>query len=405
MHALEIVVRLDPENGAPWRRFAIAADASLGELHEAIQAACGWEDRHLYAFIQAEEPFTVRGWTIAERASERGAPDPAKVPMATVLRAPGQRVTYWYDFGDDWMHDVFVNGLLESGPGRALLGGELAFPPEDCGGMHGYSEVAQLVRRTAGLAGGGADLDEEDRARLEWLSGWDPDRLDRQALARTFDRKELSAPKVPEAPSIEAILGGMRVSRAVSESCERMRASISGHLDPNDVVPIVRGVAGQAIVADWFARLRGSIPRDARGMGAFYAVLSATVERLEELGFDNPRCGSEAAFEMAEFLILNQSEIPYDDDLDSHVLPLLRSAALWSLDGRDGVLPLKAMMKRLMALIEMDEHSTLDRLGDELRLVPWSKAQRVRMAKLLGEYAEVSPVPDRVRRFQDELRL
>src|SRR5947209_7775893 len=38
-----------------WRRVAVRADATLGELHEVIQRAMGWTNSHLHQFIVGED--------------------------------------------------------------------------------------------------------------------------------------------------------------------------------------------------------------------------------------------------------------------------------------------------------------------------------------------------------------
>jgi hypothetical protein len=43
------------------RRILIAEQASLGELHAALQVAFGWSDEHLYAF-------QIRGWRFGDLA-------------------------------------------------------------------------------------------------------------------------------------------------------------------------------------------------------------------------------------------------------------------------------------------------------------------------------------------------
>ena len=54
--------------------------------------------------------------------------------------APGvkDKVRYTYDLGDDWVHDIVVEKLLDPDPAMAhprCTGGKRAAPPDDCGGI------------------------------------------------------------------------------------------------------------------------------------------------------------------------------------------------------------------------------------------------------------------------------
>jgi len=58
----------------------------------------------------------------------------------------GQKITYIYDFGDDWQHTIEVvklnTGVAEL---KSILctGGQRACPPEDCGSYPGYMEPSR----------------------------------------------------------------------------------------------------------------------------------------------------------------------------------------------------------------------------------------------------------------------
>lgn len=65
---------------------------------------------------------------------------------------------------------------------RRLVGGARAFPPEDCGGIHGYERCLQVVED-------GKDPDDESVVEFwEWLGNWDPERFDFEGLKRQFDK-------------------------------------------------------------------------------------------------------------------------------------------------------------------------------------------------------------------------
>lgn len=79
-----------------WRRVLVHADASLGELHQVIIAAMGWDGGHLHMFSDS----------ITQYDTPPDDEDEDQFALADVLAEPGDRLRYLYDFGDDWDHDI-----------------------------------------------------------------------------------------------------------------------------------------------------------------------------------------------------------------------------------------------------------------------------------------------------------
>lgn len=157
-----------------WRRIVVPADVTLDVLHRAVQAAMGWDDAHLHV------------WDIA--GAEYGVPDPdwdvvpeSEVAVADVC-SEGARLQYTYDLGDDWEHDITVERLLspdEAGEVPRCDAGAGACPPEDIGGVPGYSE---LVDALSGRRPGASD---RGRELADVFDGFDRERFDpRQATRR-----------------------------------------------------------------------------------------------------------------------------------------------------------------------------------------------------------------------------
>jgi hypothetical protein len=170
----EFDVRLQHIEPTIWRRFQLPTDASFLDLHYAIQAACGWDNAHLYAFR------TTRGRTIAGIPMDTwGTPDPdaAEVRLSTFFSG-SPKCIYEYDFGDSWLHDVARVGVVSTTERfqRRLLDGARAFPPEDCGGLWGYEDCVRVFN-------GGEDPDE----RGEWMGDWDPEYFDLEQTRKAFD--------------------------------------------------------------------------------------------------------------------------------------------------------------------------------------------------------------------------
>lgn len=103
------------------------------------------------------------------------------------LTAPAARskISYVYDFGDGWDHQVLVEKLLDRQPGTKYprcIGGRRAAPPEDCGGIGGYEELLETL----------ADPTHPEHAEmLEWLGldnaeRFDPAAFDKQAVTESL---------------------------------------------------------------------------------------------------------------------------------------------------------------------------------------------------------------------------
>lgn len=132
-----------------WRVIQVPQDYSFWDLHVAIQDAMGWLDYHLHVFSPKRNH--------SNRSIEIGIPEsyePTRIipgweiPITDLLVEPGEKIYYNYDFGDDWMHEVLLEGILMRD--RTLkyprcIAGERACPPEDCGGLPGYYNLLEIL--------------------------------------------------------------------------------------------------------------------------------------------------------------------------------------------------------------------------------------------------------------------
>jgi uncharacterized protein len=149
---LDFTVSLQGVLPRPWRRFLLSERATFATLHAAIQDACGWTNSHLYDFrgTAQEGPDVIAGIRLEDQDYEvpRHAPD-ATATRVTSYFGPDKFTTclYVYDFGDDWRHDLQLNDVvtLSDEFARRLVGGEHAFPPEDCGGYPGYASIQRVL--------------------------------------------------------------------------------------------------------------------------------------------------------------------------------------------------------------------------------------------------------------------
>ena len=91
----------------------------------------------------------------------------------------GDELWYEYDFGDGWDHKLVVEEVLEEPPSTARCTvGRMACPPEDCGGIGGYEELAAWVRSGYDDAQLPGVFDDAAHAH-DWLPlDWRPDHFD-----------------------------------------------------------------------------------------------------------------------------------------------------------------------------------------------------------------------------------
>ena len=166
---------------AIWRKIQVR-DCTLGDLHEHIQAAMGWENYHLHQFsIDGEQygPPSPDDFDIGmEMIDEDG------VLLSGLLPKSGKKTNwiYEYDFGDGWRHEVEFEGYppMEKGTKFPMcLEGERACPPEDVGGPWGFADYLEAL----------ADPKHEQHEELlEWRGPFDPEAFDAKKATKEMRR-------------------------------------------------------------------------------------------------------------------------------------------------------------------------------------------------------------------------
>src|SRR4051794_32910471 len=142
-------VRLDLHGAKPpiWRRLELPGDLTLTRVHDVIQSAMGWSDSHLHRFRAGNDhrsPYFITAFDLDE--GEEGLLED-NVRLDQILAEKGDELWYEYDFGDGWNHKLVVEEVLGSPPEVVrCTAGRMACPPEDCGGIGGYEELAAWVR-------------------------------------------------------------------------------------------------------------------------------------------------------------------------------------------------------------------------------------------------------------------
>jgi hypothetical protein len=189
-------ITLQMDDPQTWRVIQVPEEYTFWELHVAIQDAMGWHDYHLHEFRHEQRPIghSVR---FGIPFDDGEMTDPTLVPCWKVnicdhFRRPGDQMYYVYDFGDNWVHEVLLEGVLLWEKGVKLprcIDGARATPPEDCGGPGGYADILETLSNP--------ESDEYEDI-VEWLSEssksgqpFDPEKFEIEKVKFTNPAKRL----------------------------------------------------------------------------------------------------------------------------------------------------------------------------------------------------------------------
>ena len=141
----EIKITLLYLEPAIWRRVVVPKDITLDGLHTVIQIAMGWDDDHLHEFLIGKKHY---GRVMPDPMGFGDPPVDENIVHLNGVAKPKVKFRYWYDFGDDWMHEIQIEREVESATGKRnarCIAGEHACPPEDCGGVPGYADMVAIL--------------------------------------------------------------------------------------------------------------------------------------------------------------------------------------------------------------------------------------------------------------------
>lgn len=156
-----------------WRTFQVTDDYRFDRFHQVIQIVMGWQNSHLHEFrIKDRLIGMVDEWS--EEYSP-GMEDETKIYLRDVSLDEKEAFTYLYDFGDSWSHVIYLENISNTKLLDPICtGAEKACPPEDCGGVWGYSDLLEILKDPSH-----PEYDEY----IEWLpSGFNPDHFSLEAV-------------------------------------------------------------------------------------------------------------------------------------------------------------------------------------------------------------------------------
>lgn len=156
-----------------WRRVEVPATISFKKFSDVILESMGWAGGHLWQFSSGV--YEGRPIAIPNEDDWEEPVDARKTKLNKVFDAVGKKFIYTYDFGDDWIHEVVLEEIIDSKTVNCVvLAAKGKCPPEDCGGPYGYERIKAIL----------ADpKSEEYNETLEWLCpmegmAWNPKEAD-----------------------------------------------------------------------------------------------------------------------------------------------------------------------------------------------------------------------------------
>jgi hypothetical protein len=176
----QIKITLRDSKPTIWRRLLISSETTLTKLHQIIQIAMGWTDSHLHMFTIAGERYSAPMPGDPSHLIELGAKSSQRVKLNKLVTA-GDKFIYEYDFGDSWEHEILVEKMLpaEQKP-PVCITGKRACPPEDVGGVWGYTTFLQALK----------DPKHPEYAMFtEWIGGsFDAETFDLEAVNQALQQ-------------------------------------------------------------------------------------------------------------------------------------------------------------------------------------------------------------------------
>jgi len=114
-HQLQVTIRLSRWRPATWRRVLIPATANLGTLAWTIAVLYGWGFDHLHVFEAGPRRYTDPFYPLD------GADDEDDARLSRLYATGTRKLTYTYDLGACWEHEIALEHLVPIEPGQPTL--------------------------------------------------------------------------------------------------------------------------------------------------------------------------------------------------------------------------------------------------------------------------------------------
>jgi len=141
-----------------------------------------WTDEHLHEFevgrMRIGTPEPDHHFFTADQVKDEN-----RLTLERMISAEKTKIFYTYDFGDDWVHGLFIEKIIPSEQKMehpVCLEGARSGPPEDIGGVWGYEEGLEILKTPP--PENPEDEDEETQDMRERLEDFDPEHFNLEEI-------------------------------------------------------------------------------------------------------------------------------------------------------------------------------------------------------------------------------
>lgn len=138
----DVKVRLNYLRPLTWRDIIIPDNITFMELDDILKTLWGFNGHHLSCFLIRKDNMKVMDKQLADETM-MGCDYDANTTIISEIFEKYDKITYWYDFGDDWQFDIEIKKKIDYDKDYVTIKrfkGKYD-PVEDCQGVYGLSEI------------------------------------------------------------------------------------------------------------------------------------------------------------------------------------------------------------------------------------------------------------------------
>ncbi|WP_152658198.1 plasmid pRiA4b ORF-3 family protein [Oceanobacillus sp. CFH 90083] len=102
---LQLKISIKDVDYPKWRTLIVSDETTFEALHLYLQTAFAWSDSHLHLFSQNGVSIVPEAGNLLDNPK---AINEKQAVLSDFLKNPGDQVTYIYDLGDDWQHEIIL---------------------------------------------------------------------------------------------------------------------------------------------------------------------------------------------------------------------------------------------------------------------------------------------------------
>lgn len=138
----DVKVRLNDFRPLTWRDLILPDNMTFMELDDALKTLWGFDGSHLSCFLIKTGNLTIMDKKLSNDTMMDCDFDASTTTLSEIFDKY-DKVTYWYDFGDDWRFDIEVKKKVDYDKDYVTIKrykGKYN-PIEDCSSVYGLSEI------------------------------------------------------------------------------------------------------------------------------------------------------------------------------------------------------------------------------------------------------------------------